>query len=46
MEPKYSIRKVKGKKHSKAITSNNKLKNLKSDYFIRKFFEYIPKKNH
>ena len=44
MEAKDSIRKVIGKKKSKIITSNNKLKNLKSDYFIRKFFEYIPKR--
>ena len=34
---------IKGKKqeHSKL---NNKLKNLKSDYFIRQFFEYISER--
>ena len=29
---------------SKLIDSNNQLRNLKSDYFIQKFFEYMPER--
>ena len=28
---------------SKSIVANNQLRNVKSDYFIQKFFDYINK---
>ena len=31
-------------RQSKLIVSNNKLKKLKSDYFIQKFFGYMPER--
>ena len=44
MEQKDKSSKIKHQEQSKLINSNNKLKNLKSDYFIRKFFYYIHKR--
>ena len=44
MEPKDTSSKVEEQGQSKLIDSNNKLRNLKSDYFIQKFFEYIPER--
>ena len=44
MEPKITPSKVKEQEQSKLIISNNKLRNLKSDYFIQKFFGYIPER--
>ena len=44
MESKDSPTKEKEKEHSKLINSDNMLKNLKSDYFIQKFFDYIQKR--
>ena len=46
MEPKDKPSKVEEQGQSKLIASNNQLKNVKSDYFIQKFFGYMPKKNH
>ena len=46
METKYTARKEKEQEQSKLINEHNKLKNLKSDYFIRKIFDYTHKKNH
>jgi len=44
MESKYTTSKIENQKQSKSTNSNNKLNNLESDYFIRKFFAYIPKR--
>ena len=44
MEPKNISNKIKDKEQSELISSNNKLKNLKSDYFIQKIFDYIHKR--
>ena len=44
MEPKDTLSKVEKQGQSKLIISNNQLRNLKSDYFIQKFFGYIPKR--
>ena len=44
MEPKVTTSKVEEQGQSKLIVSNNKLRNLKSDYFILKFFGYMPKR--
>ena len=44
MEPKDTSRKVEEQGQSKLIASNNQLKIVKSDYFIQKFFEYMPKR--
>ena len=38
MEPKDTTSKVEEQGQSKLIVSNNKLRKLKSDYFIQKFF--------
>ena len=46
MEPKDTTRKVEEQGQSKLIVSNNKLRNLKSDYFILKFFGYMPKRKY
>ena len=46
MESKDIPTKEKEQEQSKLIISDNMLKNLKSDYFIRKIFDYIHKKNH
>ena len=44
MEPKDTKSKVEEQGQSKLIASNNKLRKLKSDYFIQKFFGYMPKR--
>ena len=44
MEPKDTPTKEKEKEKSKLINSDNILQNLKSDYFIQKFFDYIQKR--
>ena len=44
MEPKDTTSKVEEQGQSKLIVVNNKLKNVKSDYFIRKFFGYMAKR--
>ena len=44
MEPKNTLSKVKEQGQSKLIVSNNKLRNLKSDYFIQKFFGYMTER--
>ena len=44
MESKDTTSKVDEQGQSKLIDSNNKLRNLKSDYFIQKFFEYMPER--
>ena len=44
MEPKDTPTKEKEQEQSKLIDSNNILQNLKSDYFIQKFFDYIHKR--
>ena len=43
MEPKDTPTKEKEQEQSKLINSDNILQNLKSDYFIQKFFDYIHK---
>ena len=44
MEPKYTPNKVEEQGQSKIIISNNKLRKLKSDYFIQKFFGYMSER--
>ena len=44
MESKDTTSKVEEQEQAKTINSNNMLNNLKSDYFIRKLFEYISKR--
>ena len=44
MEPKNAPSKIKDQTQSKLINSNNKLKNILSDYFIRKLFDYLHKR--
>ena len=44
MEPKDTPSKVEEQGESKLIVANNQLKIVKSDYFIQKFFEYMPKR--
>ena len=44
MEPKDTSTKEKEQEQSKLINSDNILQNLKSDYFIQKFFDYIQKR--
>ena len=44
MEPKDTPSKVEEQGQSKLIVSNNQLRNLKSDYFIRKFFGYMTER--
>ena len=44
MEPKNIPNKVEEQGQSKLIASHNQLKNVKSDYFIQKFFGYMPKR--
>ena len=44
MEPKDTPSKVEEQGQSKLIVANNKLRNLISDYFIQKFFGYMPKR--
>jgi len=43
MESKDKLSKLEEQGPSKTINSNNNLNNLKSDYFIRKLFEYMIK---
>ena len=44
MEPKDTPSKVEEQGQTKLIVANNQLKKVKSDYFIQKFFEYMPKR--
>ena len=44
MDPKGTSSKIKDQEKSKLINSNNKLRNIKSDYFIQKFFDNIHKR--
>ena len=44
MEPKDTTSKVEEQGQSKLIISNNQLKNVKSDYFIQKFFGYMTER--
>ena len=44
MESKDIPNKEKEQEQSKLINSDNILQNLKSDYFIQKFFDYIQKR--
>ena len=44
MEPKDTPNKVEEQGQSKLIVANNQLKKVKSDYFIQKFFGYMPKR--
>ena len=44
MESKDTPSKVEEQGQSKLIISNNQLRNLKSDYFIQKFFGYVPER--
>ena len=44
MESKSKSSKEKDQEQSKLINSNNKFENLKSDYFIKKLFDFIPER--
>jgi len=44
MENKDILSKIKDQTQSKTINSDNKLKNILSDYFIQKLFDYIHKR--
>ena len=44
MESKDTTSKVEKQGQSKLIVSNNQLKNVKSDYFIQKFFGYMTER--
>ena len=44
MEAKDTKSKVEEQGQSKLIISNNQLRKLKSDYFIQKFFGYMPER--
>ena len=44
MESKDRTSKLEEQGQSKLIVSNNKLRKLKSDYFIKKFFGYMPER--
>jgi len=44
MQPKDTPSKVEEQRQSKLIDSNNKLRNVKSDYFIQKIFGYMPER--
>ena len=46
MEPKDTTSKVEEQGQSKLIASNNQLRNLKSDYFIQKFFGYMSERKY
>ena len=46
MEPKDTTNKVEEQGKSKIIVSNNKLRKLKSDYFIQKFFGYMSERKY
>ena len=43
MEPKDTPSKIKVQEQSKLFNSNKKLRNIKSDYFIQKLFDYLHK---
>ena len=44
MEPKDTTSKVEEQGQSKLIASNNQLRNLKSNYFIQKFYGYMSER--
>ena len=44
MEPKDTKSKVEEQGQSKLNVSNNQLRNLQSDYFIQKIFEYMTER--
>ena len=44
MEPKDTPAKVEEQGQSKSIVANNQLRNVKSDYFIQKFFGYLTER--
>ena len=44
MEPKDTTSKVEEQGQSKLIASNNQLKNIKSNYIIKKFFGYMTER--
>ena len=44
MEPKDTTIKAEGQGQSKLSVSNNKLRNVKSHYIIKKFFEYMTER--
>ena len=44
MEPNDTPSKIEEQGEAKLISINNQLKNLKSDFFIQKFFGYMPKR--
>ena len=44
MESKDTLNKVEEQRQSKLIDSNNKLRKMKSDYFIQKLFGYMPER--
>ena len=44
MEPTDTPDKVEKQGQSQLIVANNKLRKLKSDYFIQKFFGYMPER--
>ena len=44
MESKDTTSKVEEQRQSKLIVAKNKLRNLKSDYFIQKFFGYMTER--
>ena len=46
MEPKDTTSKVEEQGQSKLIASNNQLKNVKSYYFIQKFFGYMTERKY
>ena len=46
MEPKDTTSKVEEQGQSKLIAANNQLRNLKSDYFIQKFFGYMSERKY
>ena len=46
MEPKDIPSKVEEQEQSKLIVVNNKLRKLKSDYFIQKFFGYMSERKY
>ena len=46
MESKDTTSKVEEQGQSKLIDSSNQLKNLKSDYFIHKFFGYMTERKY
>ena len=46
MEPKDTTSKVEKQGQSKLIVSSNQLRNLKSDYFIQKFFGYMTERKY